>query len=149
MIGSWRHACRFGLLALLLVGPPAQAGDSLVGKIEAVLRADVLVLNYGAGTYTVRLAGIAAPQEGLLAQRAGALVKRMVLDQPVRMRFEYRNERGEMVARVLTDNGKTDVGLELVKAGLARRSGEDYKYGELSRAQALARRAKRGLWSSP
>jgi endonuclease YncB( thermonuclease family) len=72
------------------------------------------------------------------------------------MRLGSRSENGEMVARLLTDdpvNGIKDVGLELVRAGLARRQqGEDaqfdYKYGDLSAAEREAQKARLGIWAT-
>jgi endonuclease YncB( thermonuclease family) len=58
-----------------------------------------------------------------------------------------------MLARLFTAEpaiGIGDVGLELVRAGLARRQPNyDYKYGELAAAEKEARTAKRGLWAPP
>jgi endonuclease YncB( thermonuclease family) len=144
-----------GFLGLLMFGVglfPALAGDSLYGKVTAVKSADVVVLDYGAGRYDIRIVGIEVPREGPAAEEARKFVTGLVLGKNGRMRFEGRNKEGEMVSRLLTDDpviGIKDVGLELVKAGLARRQPNyDYKYHELSAAENEARRAQRGLWAS-
>lgn len=155
-----------GLLTLLVGGAgglfPAFAGDALYGRVTAVKSAEVVVLEYGAtagpgrsagrtagrptGRYDVRIVGVDAPEAGPLARAAKQFVSNLVLGKDVRLRFEQRNQRGEMVSRLFT--GDKEVGVELLRAGLARRQPNyDYKYGELSAAESEAREAKRGLWA--
>jgi endonuclease YncB( thermonuclease family) len=146
--------CIGGLLGLLFLGAglvPAFAGDSLYGKVTAVKSASLVVLDYGDGQYDVRLVGIDTPEVGPLAEEARKLVASLVLGKNARMRFESRGAKDEMLSRLFTDDpvlGIKDVGVELVKAGLAQRQKDfDYKYGELSAAENEARAQKRGLWS--
>jgi endonuclease YncB( thermonuclease family) len=149
-----------GTLGLLLLGAglcPAFAGDSLYGKVTEVKSADLVVFDYGAGRYNVRIIGVDVPAEGPIATEARQFVTKLVLGKSARIRFEARAKNGEMVSRLFTADPKIgikDVGLELVRNGLARRQqGEDYqfgyKYGELSKAENEAREAKRGLWATP
>jgi endonuclease YncB( thermonuclease family) len=145
-----------GLLGFLIFGAelsPALAGDSTYGKITEVESTDVVVLDYGQGRYNVRIIGIDAPKDGRVAEEGKQFVANLVRDKDVQIRFEFRNQKGEMVSKLLTvaspDTGIRDVGVELVKAGLVRRQQDyDYKYGELSAAEKEARSAKRGLWST-
>jgi len=99
----------------------------------------------------VRLIGIDAPTEGPPAAQATSFVSKMVLGKNARIRFDHKAQNGEMVSRLLADDPKTgvkDVGIELLKAGLARKQqGYDYKYGELAAAEDEARKAKRGIWA--
>ena len=70
-----------GFLRLLVFGAglcPAFAGNSLYGKVTEVKSADVVVLDYGAGQYTIRIAGIEAPKQGRLAQEAKESLARLV-----------------------------------------------------------------------
>ncbi|HEX8649868.1 MAG TPA: thermonuclease family protein [Pyrinomonadaceae bacterium] len=143
-----------GLLGLLICGAwlfPTYAGDSIYGKVTEVKRADLVVLDYGQGQYNVRIIGVDPPTDADLEKQAREFVAKLVLGKNARLRFEGRRQ-GEMVGQLQTDDkdtGRVDVGLELVRVGLARRqSNYDYKYGELSAAETEARRAKRGLWSS-
>jgi len=130
------------------------AGDSLSGKVTEVKNAEVVVLDYGTGHYTVHMIGIEAAELSRAAQ-AKELVSKLVLGKRARMRFVSRAPNGEMMSRLFTDEPETpikDVGLELVRAGLARRKAGDetqfgYKYAELTAAENEARRARRGLWS--
>lgn len=139
-------AC-FALTAVL----PLAAGDSLWGTVTEVKSAEVVTLSYERGEYRVRIVGIQAPKEGALADAARAFVARLVLGKHARMRLEGRNKEGEMVSRLQTDDpeiGIKDVGYELVLAGLAQRlPGFDYKYGQLSKAEEEARKARRGIWA--
>jgi len=146
-----------GIVGLLVFGAgfypcPAFAGDSLYGKVTEVKSAELVVLDYGQGQYNVRIVGIQAPKEGPTAERAKEFVSKLVLRKNARMRFEGRNKAGEMVGQLQTDDpqiGIKDVGLELVRSGLARRQPNyDYKYHELSAAEKEARGAKRGLWAA-
>ncbi|MEO8502386.1 MAG: thermonuclease family protein [Acidobacteriota bacterium] len=154
---QWLHQQRVagGFLGFLVLGAgfsPALAGDSLYGKVTEVKDATVVTLDYGAGTYVVRITGIEAPREGKFAQDAREVVAKLVLGKTIHLRFEGRNDKGEMVGQVFTDDpevGVKDVGLELMKSGLVRRiQGYDYKYHELSAAESEARKGHRGLWAA-
>jgi len=146
----------FGCLVWLAGLPVASAGDSVYGKVTEVRSADVVVLNYGTGEYVIRIIGIDVPKEGPVASQAKEFVAKMVLGKNARMRLGSRLENGEMVAQLFTDDpqlGIKDVGLELVRSGLAeQQKGADfqfgYKYGELSIAERQAKEAKRGMWAT-
>lgn len=152
MKAKWISAHLLGVLLLVPGLCPVFAGDSIYGKVTEVRSADLLIFDYGGGQYELRLVGIDMP-EGPLAEQAKQLVADLVLGKNVRMRFDHRAPNGEMLSRVLTDDpviGIKDVGVELVRAGLARREPQfDYKYGELSAAEREARNAQRGLWAPP
>ena len=135
----------------LIAQPSARAGDSLVGIVTNVETADTVTLDYGTGSYQLRIIGIDVPREGPLAQSAKKFTADLVLHKKVRMRFDHRTPQGVMLVRLLaTDQPKIkDVGVELVRAGLAQRQ-KDYveKYGELAKAEREAQQARRGLWST-
>jgi endonuclease YncB( thermonuclease family) len=144
-----------GFLGLLIFGAghfSAAAGKALYGKVIEVKSEDLVVLDYGTGQYLVRIVGIVAPKDGPIATKAKQFVSNLVLGKHASMRFESRAENGEMVSRLFTADpriGIKDVGVELVRAGLARRRPNyDYKYGELSKAENEARSAKRGVWAA-
>jgi len=143
-----------GFLSFFVFGTalfPAVAGDSLYGKITAVKSAQVVVLDYRTGHYNIRLVGIDVP-EGPIARQAKQFVTKLLLGKHARMRLEQRAKNGDMIARLFTDDpvlGIKDVGVELVRNGLARRQGKyDYKYGELAAAESEAQKAARGLWAT-
>lgn len=150
-----------GLLGLLVFGAgllPAFGGDAFYGRVTAVKSAEVVVVGDGtagvpersAGLRAlrndVRIVGIDAPETGAIAREAKQFVSNLVLGKEVRLRFEQWNQRGEMVSRLFVDD--KEVGVELLRAGLARRQPNyDYKYGELSAAEKEAQAARRGLWA--
>jgi endonuclease YncB( thermonuclease family) len=128
-------------------------GKALGGKVTEVRSAEVIVVETGTGQDVLRIVGITAPQDASLATKAKQLLNEMVMGKVVRARFESRDDAGEMVSRVFVGDPGQDVGLELVRAGLAQRQEGPpepeigYKYGELSKAESEARDAKRGLWA--
>ena len=139
-----------GLLALLVQA--AHAGDSLYGKVTAIKHANLVTIDYGSGTYDIRLAGIELPDNRAILKQATDFVSKMLLEKPARLRFEGRNPDGEMIGRIYTDDpeiGIKDVGIEMVRAGLAmpQRGYEGDKYGELAKAMEEARTKKTGIWS--
>jgi len=151
MTNRWAIQSLLGWLVLGAGILPAFAGDALYGKVTAVRSAEVVVFDYGKGQYDIRIAGIEAPKQDPGAREARRFVSQLVLGKNARIRFEYRDKNGQMVSRLFTDDPATgikEVGVELLKAGMARRQPNyDYKYGELSAAENEARAAKRGLWS--
>jgi endonuclease YncB( thermonuclease family) len=136
------------LLIFWIVPVSVYAGKSIYGKVTEVKSADLLTLDYGTGQYSIRIAGIDAPEEGPFATEAKQFVANLVLGKDVRLRFLGRTPNGEMLGRLDTDDpviGIKEVAVELLKAGLARRqNGYD---GELSGAESEAREAKRGIWA--
>jgi endonuclease YncB( thermonuclease family) len=143
------------LLALLLSFHPengVRAGDSVYGKVTAVERADLVVLDYGAGSYRIRLVGVEVPQDRAAADEATQFVSRLLLNKNARLRFDGRTPEGEMLGKIYTDDpdlGIKDVGLETVRTGLVLRqpSYRGYPYGEMTTAEDEARQAQRGLWT--
>jgi endonuclease YncB( thermonuclease family) len=134
-----------------LCGLSALASDSIYGKVTAVRSPDVVVFNYGTGEYVLRIIGIDPPSDRARATDSRRLLSTMVLNKRVRMRLERKAPNGDMYARLYTDDpaiGIKDVGLELIRAGLARRQPTyDGKYGEMAAAESEARAARRGLWA--
>lgn len=148
----WTAAAFPPLLIFLASIVPVLAGDSLYGKVTEVKSANVVTFDYGAGQYELRLVGIDVPREPLIATEATKFVSNLILGKNARVRFKGRTESGEMLARLFTDDpdiGINEVGVELVRSGLARRQeGFDFKYGELAAAEQEAKSALRGLWSA-
>ena len=145
-----RGVCTLAVLGAALV--PAYAGDSLWGHVTAVKEPTLVTLDYGSGSYEIRIVGIDAPKAGEAhAAQALSFVSGLVLDKNARMRLHHRAANDEMVCRLFTDDpaiGIKEVGVELLRAGLARRqAGYDEKYGELAAAENEAREAGRGIWA--
>jgi endonuclease YncB( thermonuclease family) len=141
-----------GLFIVVVSVLPLFAGDSFYGKVTEVKSANLVRLESGQGGYDILIVGIDVPKEGPLAKAATQFVAKLVLGKNARMRLVGRNKNGEMVSRLFTDDpeiGIKDVGLELVRSGLAQRQKSyDYKYHELSQAENEAQKARRGLWAT-
>jgi endonuclease YncB( thermonuclease family) len=149
----WARRALWTLIVLGAAGIPASAGDSLYGKVTAVKEATLVTLDYGSGTYEIRLVGIDALKPGeARADEALKFVSDLLLGKNARMRLHHRDQSGEMVCRLFTDDpviGIKEVGVELLRAGLARRQpGYDEKYGELAAAEDEARTGGRGIWAA-
>lgn len=144
------------ILTTAFAFPPivATPGDSLCGTVTAVRAADLITLDYGTGSYVVRIAGVAIERDSARGRQATQYMTTLLLGKFVRLRFDGRNDNGEMVGRIWIDDPERpgravrDAGLDLVRAGLARRQAEytGYKYREMERAEVEARRLKRGFW---
>jgi endonuclease YncB( thermonuclease family) len=142
-------------ISLLISGAglcPALAGDALYGTIVNVSSAEVVMLKSATQQYVLRIRGIEIPTS--IAKEAEKFVSKLVLGRgkKVGAHLFYRAKNGEMLSRLYakdTNTGKVqDVGLELVRAGLAvPQKDYDYKYGELSAAQRDAKTAKLGVWN--
>lgn len=146
------RACLVLLAALL---PALAAGKAQYGKVTEVRSASVVILDVDTERHVIRIVGIDVPTEEPIASEAKQFVANLVLGKNASMRLASRAENGDLFGQLLTDDpviGIKDVGLELMKTGMARRQrGEDYqfgyKYGELSAAEREAQQARRGLWA--
>lgn len=144
--------CAFLGFAILIAGSaPVSAGDSIYGRISEVRSANGVVLQHGGGgRFNIRIAGIELPRQKASADRAKDFVQNFALGKNARLRLGYREKDGTFVGRIHIDDpdiGIKDVGIELVRSGLAQKQANfDYKYGELAAAEREARAAKRGLW---
>ena len=148
-------------LALLSVVAPA-AAKRLDGVFTEVKEAGAVVLDYGGGSYDIRLYGIEPPADGqLFAIEAKEYVRARLLGQAGGIRFKHRNAEGEMVSRVFYHPdgnpaaAERDLAVDLVAAGLAwTRPGESYRpevagaVDPLTAALLEAQTARRGIWST-
>ena len=106
-----------GVLCLALLGAAtvAPAGDSIWGKVTAVKEPTLVTLDYGTGSYEIRLVGVDAPKAGeALYGQAVAFVSGLVLNKNARMRLDHRSANNELVCRLFTDDaeiGIKEVGL--------------------------------------
>ncbi len=155
-----RHLAPTLLLILVFAALPA-AAKRLDGVFIEVRDANVVVLDYGKGTYVVRLYGTEAPADGQpFAAEAKAFVRERLLGRQGAIRFKYFNDRDEMVSRIFyrdpsaPDLPERDLAVDLVTAGLAWiRPGSEYKPSddihpdELTAAGIAAQSARRGVWS--
>jgi endonuclease YncB( thermonuclease family) len=142
-------SCFLSLAALA----PLFGGDSFFGTVTDVRSAEVVVISGGKARYIVRIVGVSAEKDGPLATQARQLVASLVLQKKARFYLEGRNKNREMVSVLMTadpESGFKDVGVELVRAGLARVvPNHSYKYGELAAAEKEAQERGRGIWARP
>jgi len=140
------------LLVAALALPSTVHARSLYGTFTEVKSADHFVFRHDAGTYDVVLFGVDAPAAGqAFSLEAKQLVEQMVQGKVVRVMIETRNDKMEMVSRVLVDG--EDVGIALLRSGYATRIPDmHYKPHAKNEPDALvaaensARLALRGLW---
>jgi endonuclease YncB( thermonuclease family) len=137
------------LVTCTVLYPSICAAKSIYGQMTAITSPNLMTLDYGAGTYTIRVANIDVPTNEPYASAARQFVTNLVLGKNVRLRFISRAPNGEMLGRLDTDDpaiGIKDVGVELVRAGLARV--QPGFGGDLAKAENEARQAGRGLWAA-
>jgi len=145
---------RSAMYLLMAVGSIgiASAGDSMVGRVVAVKSANLITLDWGAGTRDVRINGIVIDAKA--SESANAALSKMVLGKMVRLRFDGLTPTKELSGRIWLggidkpEEPVKDVGVELVRAGAVLRDTAygHYRYGELASAEAEARQNRRGLW---
>lgn len=141
-------------LCALIFSPTSAEARSLYGKVASVTSADRISFDYGNGVYQVHIFGIDAPSASdPLAADAARFVRDRVMGSghETRLWIEDRDVDGIIHAKLLVDG--TDVGLALVRAGLAARQADaHYKLTSNDQPDVLvaseneARLAGRGLW---
>lgn len=125
---------------------------TFMGRVVSIEDGDtIVVLDADNRTYTIRLAGIDAPEGGqAFGNRSRQNLADEVFDKEVTIEWAKRDRYRRIVGKVLVDGH--DVCLEQVRAGMAwhykyyqvEQTPEDQKlYAE---AEDEARAARRGLW---
>jgi endonuclease YncB( thermonuclease family) len=127
----------------------AVPGEVLVGRVVAIADGDTLtVLDEHDRQHRIRLFGIDAPEK---AQPFGNQSKKnlsgKVFGATVRVEIVDVDRYGREVGRVSL--GDRLINLEQVREGYAWRYPEFDRHHEFDRAEAEARRHRRGLWSAP
>jgi endonuclease YncB( thermonuclease family) len=140
------------LLALLLLAGHGFAQNVIQGRVVAVTDGDsIRVLTANQYSFRVRVAWIDAPELGqAFGRRAKQLMSALVFGKDVELHPHGVDRYGRTVAMVFVDG--RDVGLELIKAGLAWA----YEYylpraspgiqAQYSAAETAARVSRTGLW---
>jgi len=140
--------------SLLAAGPPIGAQDrQLVGRtfsaeVVRVADGDSIEVRTAAGREVIRIRvhGVDAPERGEpFSQAATRFTRAAVFGRVVTLDGQDVDRYGRLVARVR--HGRMDLGVELVRAGLAchyRRYASD---PALARGEAEARAAGRGVWA--
>ncbi|MFB3905958.1 MAG: thermonuclease family protein [Acidobacteriota bacterium] len=96
--------------------------------------------------FKIRLEGVDCPESGQdFSNRAKQFTSQLVFGKIVKVKVLDLDVHRRMIARIYA--GDKDVGLELVKAGLAWHLRKYSNDPVLAREEARARAARRGLWS--
>jgi micrococcal nuclease len=149
---SWRAARALCALAAVVVlgGLPysAHAAGTFVGKVVAVQDGDTISVMRDGRTERVRLHGIDAPEGGEdFGNRAKQFLSGLVFEKIVEVDVRDTDRYGRTVGRVTVDG--RDVGLDMVRAGLAWHYVRYSNGPLLASAEREARAAHRGLWVQP
>lgn len=118
------------------------------GQVVRVMDGDTIEILHNSKPERVRLNGIDCPENGQAhAKRAKQATSELVFGKDVAVRVYGKDKYGRTVAAVILPDG-TNVNKALVKEGWCWWY-RKYAAGdiELARAEADARKAKRGLWN--
>lgn len=144
---------RLALLALALLvcfGRDAAAGARVRGRLAGVVThvadGDTLDIDANGRTYTVRLDGIDAPEQGqAFSQQARQRLRVMAFSQPATAVVQDQDRYGRLVARVVVRGA--DLSEEMVKAGLAWHYVRYSSDRRLAALEQQARQQRAGLWA--
>ena len=148
---------RLLLAAILALVPTAAfpAEWTLSGRVVALKDGDSFILLDGKTQHPIRIAGIDAPERKQpYANASKNNLSRLIFNRAVEARCYKKDRYARNVCRVFGDKGQ-DVGLEMVRAGMAWWFREDAKeqppeeQGAYQGAEDAARVTKRGLWKEP
>lgn len=135
------------MTALILSLALLTAAD-LEGKVVAITDGDTLTVLVGTDQVKVRLDGIDAPERRqAFGTQARDKLAELCFGKPVLVRAGSKDRYGRTLGTVIVAG--VNANLEMVNTGLAWHYKQYSKDAELSRAEADARKAKRGLWADP
>lgn len=134
------------LSALLMLQAPFIRAD-FTGRCVGVTDGSTISVMRGGEAVKIRLEGVVCPEPRQdYGPKAKQFTSDMALGKEVDVKEKDQDRYGRSVGRV-TVNGR-DLSLELLKAGLAWYDKASSKEKALADAEAEARQAKTGLWSS-
>jgi micrococcal nuclease len=125
-------------------------GRSFVGVVGHVADGDTIdVVRRDGRVVRIRIEGIDCPERGQpFSKAATTFTRQLVLDRTVEVYPIARDRRYDrLVARIVI--GGKDVGLEVVRVGLAWHFLEYSSDRALNDAERNARQSRRGIWSEP
>lgn len=140
------------LIALALDCPPnsfpESAGDSITfkGIVVGIKDGDTLTVRRNKARFNVEVAAVDAPElDQPYGQEAKRMTTALVKNQVVIIRAYGSAREGHLMGEVWLKDHR-NLGKELVKAGLARVKRGAVAASDLTRLEADAKDAKRGLW---
>ena len=136
--------------ALAVFSASAAWAEEFSGKVVGVTDGDTLTVLRDRSPVKIRLHGIDCPESGQdFGSRAKSVTSELSFGQVVKVKARNLDRYGRTVADVTLPDGRS-LNHELVRQGLAwwyrKFAPHD---ATLSRLEAEARAAKRGLWSQP
>lgn len=126
----------------------ATAG-TITGRVVSVADGDTItVLTAEKNQVKIRLAGIDAPESGQeYGQKSKEALAAIVAGKAVTVTEDGKDRYGRTIGWVKT--GETDANREMVKTGWAWHFTQYNKDPDITKLQATAKEAHRGLWASP
>ncbi len=125
--------------------PTPELPKNLSGKIIGVSSGDTLTILVEATPTVVRLAGVDAPE---LDQPYGNHAKRILTSRfagkVATVAVDSRDKNGVAIGEIKV--GKQNIGLQMLRAGMAWHHRDEKDTTQLAKAEAAARKSKRGLW---
>lgn len=133
--------------AVIACSLPAAAQNVFTGRVTRVERGDQIVVQLDTWQLTVRLHGAECPPEGPLSPLARAWVEARLRDQKVTVQVRGTAARGVVYGDVLCPPNQSNIGVELIREGLAIWA-KPYSpnRADLAATETEARRALRGVW---
>lgn len=140
-----RAACL--VVLLLSVAGTVRAG-TLEARVVRVVDGDTITVQSGRRELTVRLLYIDAPEHDQpFGREARRSLEQLVRLDRVRLETRGRDKYGRTLGRVVRVADGLDVNLAQVERGLAWSYSRSEARVEFDRAEATARRSRRGLWA--
>jgi endonuclease YncB( thermonuclease family) len=134
--------------ALLVFASVSFAQGHFTAKVTGVADGDTISVMHASRPVTIRIQGIDCPEDGQdFSARAKQFTSSKVFGKTVSIEPRNIDRYGRTVARVVVDG--EDLGLALVKAGLAWHYKQYSNDNDLARAENAARETRVGLWSHP
>jgi endonuclease YncB( thermonuclease family) len=145
-----RHLFLLLIVWVLGIHVPACWGQEFVGKVVGVSDGDTITVLRDRTPIKIRLHGIDSPESRQdFGSRAKSVTSELAFNQVVKVQRRDTDRYGRTVAEVILPDGRS-LNQEVVRQGMAwwyrRYAPHD---PTLSRLEAEARAAKRGLWSQP
>jgi endonuclease YncB( thermonuclease family) len=147
--GFIRARALIGVALMLLT--PLSTADTLNGRVVAVADGDTLSLLVGRQQYTIRIAGIDAPERHQVwGDRSKTNLSRLSMNQMAVAECARAEQQGQKICKLTVK--AVDIGLEQIQAGMA------WWYWELARelkpevqsayqgAELMAKLRRQGLW---
>jgi len=153
IIKACRDTCRFtvtavAFVAMVSLGAQIYAADTLNGKVVKVSDGDTITILADNTQHRIRLANIDAPEKGQpWGNKSRQALATMVAGNTVTVQVTDTDRYGRLVGEVFV--GINNANVQQVAGGHAWVYTRYNQDPSLSRIEAEAKKAKRGLWGLP